>query len=163
MIIVNDRLFSFRKYRAWHKELKKMLYPPGPFDSMTYCRDSEGNHVSYTKTEEISENEAEEVKYSFPAFVTWDGRWYVNGKYQDVVWMQSTGLEIDFDKKEIFEGDILKHNDRIGIVRYESDCGGFILEFEYSKNQHHVLLTCDVAFESEHLGNAYENSNNLFK
>jgi hypothetical protein len=52
---------------------------------------------------------------------------------------------------------VLKHKDRVGVVRYEPDYGGYILEFEWSKNQHHELLNCDVAFESEHLGNIYQN------
>lgn len=164
MIHVSDGLFEFRKYRAWHKELGKMLYPPHPFDSMTYCRDSEGNHVNYKEVEDISENEAEEITYNFHAHVTWDGRWYENGKYQDVIWLQFIGLETHDEKKEIFEGDVLKYNGDVskhkgknGVVRYEPDYGGFILEFEYSQHQHHLLLTCDVAFESTHMGNKYEN------
>jgi uncharacterized phage protein (TIGR01671 family) len=154
---ISDSIFKFRKYRAWHKELKTMLYPPHAFDSMLDCRDSEGNHVVQEYEEEINEHENEIVKYNLSAHVTWDGRWYVAGKYQDVVWLQFTGLKTQRDKDEIFEGDFLKHKGRIGVVRYESDYGGYILEFEYSKNQHHELLTCDVAFESEHIGNIYQN------
>jgi len=62
---VNDSIFQFRKYRAWHKELKKMLYPPGVFDSMLSCRDSEGEHVISTKTDMFT--------YNLQAIVTWAG------------------------------------------------------------------------------------------
>lgn len=146
-------MYSFRKYRAWHKEIDKMLYPPGPFDSMLDCRDSKGEHVDIMQK---THGDLSEM-LRLGAHVTWDGRWYVNGKLQDVVWMQYTGLCVERSGKEIFDGDILKHHGRIGFVRYESDSGGYILEFEWHRNQHHELLTCDVAFESEHLGNVYEN------
>jgi hypothetical protein len=96
-------------------------------------------------------------KHILEANVTWDGRWYVAGKYQDVVWLQFTGLKAEKRKDEIYEGDFLRYKGRVGVVRYEPDYGGYILEFEYSQHQHHELLTCDVAFESEHLGNVYQN------
>ena len=143
----------FRKYRAWHKELEIMLYPPNGFDSMTLCRDSAGNHRKIKIENKLDKTEKE---CHLDAHVTWDGRWYIHGHYQDVVWLQYTGLNTQADKKEIFEGDVLKHNGKIGEVVYESDYGGYILEFKWSKNQHHILMTCDVAFESEHLGNIYE-------
>lgn len=140
---------NFRKYRVWHKELNKMLYPPHEFDSMLDCRDSDGNRIVYSQTDMFT--------YHFQASMTWDGRWYMGGKYQDVIWMQYIGLKTKDDIAEIYEGDILKYKGRIGTVRFESDYGGYILEFEWSKDQHHERLNCDVAFESEKLGNVYEN------
>lgn len=160
----NDSIFNFRKYRAWHKDLKVMLYPPHMFDSMLDCRDSEGNHRQIEiELEDWSTGEKTKSLYNMGAHVTWDGRWYIAGKFQDVVWLQFTGLKTQRDKDEIFEGDLLKHKDRLGVVRYEPDYGGYILEFEWSKNQHHELLTCDVAFESQHMGNIYQNSSLITK
>jgi hypothetical protein len=61
----------------------------------------------------------------------------------------------------IFEGNNLKiqlplggfwgnvKQEKIGLVRFEPDYGAFIVEWEYSKNQHHVILDCDIAYESE--------------
>ncbi len=75
----------------------------------------------------------------------------------------------DKNKKDICAGDVLKIKlpaggfwgnvsiEKTGVVRYEPDFGGYIVEWEYSKNQHHELLTCDIAFESEILDNVYEN------
>lgn len=76
---------------------------------------------------------------------------------------------VDKNKKEIYAGDYMKillpdehfwrgqPREKIGIVKYESDYGAFIVEWAHSKNQHHVILNCDVAFEGEVLGNVHEN------
>ena len=42
------------------------------------------------------------------------------------------------------------------VVRWENEKGGFLAEWEYSKNQHYINLTCDVAHCSEVIGNIYE-------
>lgn len=85
---------------------------------------------------------------------------------------QYTGL-LDRNKKKIFEGDILKiqlpmggfwgdvKQEKIGVVEYESDYGGFIVKWEYSKNQHHENLGCDIAFDGEIIGNIFENKSIL--
>lgn len=70
-----------------------------------------------------------------------------------------TGLSNEDGK--IYQGDILKielpcggfwgniKQEKIGKVLYEPECGGFKVEWNYSKNQHHVLLTCDIAIDSK--------------
>ena len=87
-------------YRAWHNGLKKMLYPPGKFDSMILCRDSEGKGVKI---------EIEGKEHPFPADMTFDGRIYILGKYQEVEWMQFTGHR-DKNGTLIFEGDMYLGN-----------------------------------------------------
>lgn len=88
--------------------------------------------------------------------------------------MQYTELE-DKNKIDIYEQDILKvelplggfwgntKKEKIGIVRYEKEYGAYIVQWEYSKHQHHENLTCDIAFTSEVLGNVYENPELLEK
>jgi hypothetical protein len=70
---------------------------------------------------------------------------------------------------EIYDGHILSIKlpmggfwgnvriEKIGTVRYESDYGGWIVQWQYSKNQHHIELNCDIAFECEILGSRFEN------
>lgn len=91
------------RYRCWHKELKTMLYPPMPYDSMTMCRDTWGNHRKTSLKDPITHHIQEHYLY---AHFTWDGRWYVNGSYQDVVWMKSLQIP-DYRNIEIYEGDIV--------------------------------------------------------
>ena len=157
---------DFRQFRAWHKALRIMLYPPSIFDSMTGCRDSNGEHRQIElEHEDWTTGEKTKKMHNLEANMTWDGRWYIQGKYQDVIWMQSLGLKTENNVADIYEGDILKYKDKIGIVRYEPDYGGYILEFKWSKDQHHQLLGCDLACRAEKLGNIHENPDlldNLF-
>jgi hypothetical protein len=58
----------------------------------------------------------------------------------------------------IYEGDILSHDKKIGTVYYNADRAGFVLEWEYSRHeQNYVNLTCDVAYESSNIGNIFKN------
>ena len=78
---------------------------------------------------------------------------------EKVVIQQFTGF-VDTNKKEIYEGDIVIlscYNDlRKCTVVYDQDRGMFILEWEWSKNQHWTILTCDTAMECEVVGNIFE-------
>ena len=86
-----------------------------------------------------------------------------NEGYHDVILesvSQYTG-NITKSGDKIYENDMLEiylplggfwgniKRTEVGIVRYESDYGAFIVEWKYSKNQHHVILNCDIAFESK--------------
>ena len=83
----------------------------------------------------------------------------------DCVAQQHTGLT-DSNDNPIYEGDILMYKTGsipttgvIGQVLYEADEGGYILQWERKgANQHHIILNCDVAFESVIVGNIFEHS-----
>lgn len=66
------------KFRAWHKELKMMLYPPDDFASHTLAVDKNGKTVEFK-----DEGYADIPPVYFPASMLWDGRYYVKGKPYD--------------------------------------------------------------------------------
>lgn len=100
-----------------------MLYPPNKYDSMTWARNSEGNHVKIG--EETCGAKVVETIY-MPANMIWDGRCYVRGYLQDLEFQQFTGIK-DIKGKEIYEGDICQFH-------FGAD-KPFILPITYSENQ----------------------------
>jgi len=84
----------------------------------------------------------------------------------DNIWkyMQWTGLQ-DIESIDIYEGDIVRLNvssqylkeGSTAEVQYLPDYGGYAIVGAYSRNQHHELLTCDVACRCKVIGNIYEN------
>jgi uncharacterized phage protein (TIGR01671 family) len=131
------------KFRAWNKTIKVM-----------YSSDNQNDQQGQLHTLEQFFNAMQVRKKE---------------KNYDIELMQFTGLQ-DKKGKDIYEGDTMHiqlpmggfwgnvKQEKTGTVKYESDYGGYIVEWEYSKNQHHVLLNCDIAFEGEIVGNIYENS-----
>jgi len=152
------------RYRAWHNDLKVMLYPPSDTDSMPYCRNSNGKHVECFSIEYPQSNMS-----LFSSNVTWDGRYYMNGELQNVTFLEWTGLKDD-DGLEVYEDDILKWSEYQGwedgrtiegiyIVRWNEDYLRWDL---YDPYQNDSLPMGDTQFD-EVLGNVYESPHLLPK
>ncbi len=62
---------------------------------------------------------------------------------------QYTGL-LDKNGKEIYEGDIVKWSDKIYKIEWHDRMAGFVM-------QHNLIERPDIEFESEIIGNIYEN------
>ena len=118
-------------FRAWDKDNKKMIYPPGPCDS------------------DLG-----------PYSVTFDGRTYIDGRYQDLIYMPWTGL-ITQEADYIYEGDILGGQWNCGYILFCEECKSL---------QYHVFNEClacsgdfhwdDIVDDDgtfEIIGNIYEN------
>lgn len=117
-------------FRAWDKKNKKMIYPPG-------CYESNPGPT-----------------------VTFDGRCYIEGKYQDLIYLPWTGL-IDKDAEYIYEGDLLGGVYDGGAILYCDECKTLTYQtsdmcFACEGEVHwYELIEEDGALEV--LGNIYEN------
>jgi hypothetical protein len=88
-----------------------------------------------------------------------DTHWQLgkNAWDEPYVIQQYTGLK-DKNNKEIYEGDIVTyHVYNLAEIRYETDRGGYIIEWQWSKNQHSHDLNCDSAMVCKIIGNIFEN------
>jgi hypothetical protein len=116
--------------RAWDKKNNKMIYPPSP------CSSNPGPGI------------------------TLDGRMYINGVYQDLVYLPWTGL-IDRDAEYIYEGDILGGHFEGGWIEYCETCKNFQYHLGYGCSacegdvHWYELVEDDGALEV--VGNIYEN------
>lgn len=115
------------KFRIWHKELKKMLYPPNDMDSMPYLRDSAGNHVYIPQGGKIRENGPTPM-YPLINNITTDGLYYVDGILQDIV-LQQLVLTLD-DGTEVYEGDIVSYQDEPGYFDIGADGDFLVIEWD---------------------------------
>ena len=76
---------------------------------------------------------------------------------QELIPMQYTGFK-DKNRVEIYEGDRIRYNREEYVIRWDDDRGCYLYERPvWSKDQHGWQLTCDIAWESEVIGNIYEN------
>lgn len=117
-------------FRAWDKKNKKMIYPPSCYDS-----------------------------YAGPT-VTFDGRTYIEGVFQDLVYLPWTGL-IDSDGEYIYEGDILGDSFEGGWIEYCETCKNLQYRLGYGcsacEGDVHWYELVEEDGNLIVLGNTYEN------
>lgn len=89
-------------FRAWDNKNQKMIYPPSCIDSF------------------------------LGPTVTFDGRTYIEGRYQDLIYMPWTGL-IDKNAEYIYEGDLLGGSFEGGYIKFCEECKNL---------QYHVAGDC---------------------
>lgn len=131
------------KFKAWD-EVEKVMLVPNQFSSFHGCDSSDGQT-----------NRRDKI-----AMMTWDGLCYREGEPQRFIMLPFTGLKTSQGRVvEIYESDLLKYKDKLWKVEYWEDYAGFMLvrnAFEFGENKR-IRLSCDVAFESDVLGNYYVN------
>jgi len=144
------------KFRAWHNELKVMLYPPNNFDSMPYCRP----HTKVMVVDSIHETSYES---HLCAVIDWTGHWFHHGKLQDAILMQFTGLK-DKNGVEIYEGDIvswgkppIELEERIAEVKINLDIQFDCKNISYPYVFHYgSFIYADTEKHLTVIGNIYE-------
>ena len=118
-----------QRYRAWHRELGRMML---------------------IKNMWFQDGSVEELELNDTVMND-----YITAYPDEIELMQSTGL-FDKNNKEIFEGDILGTKDGLldGIVEYRTDLGMWTNSLIRYNNFERL---CSVASDREILGNIYEN------
>lgn len=122
------------KFRAWHKELGRMML----IEIMYFF---------------FFDNELEELELNDPVMND-----HISVYPDKIVLMQSTGLK-DKNGKEIFEGDIVNYKGRKAIIKWHGSYASFIYRFVDELNKRSAewyplylaYLKCEV------IGNIYEN------
>lgn len=76
-----------------------------------------------------------------------------NPKYWDAIYMQYTGLKAN--GKEIYEGDILRANDEVGVVEWDNY--RWFISWKKYENGHPDLQLGRYNTDLEIIGNIYEN------
>lgn len=129
-----------------------------------------GDYYTYQSRHIISKEIVEN-----PTFQDSSGGWVFE---QDEIIPNSVGIYIGLKDKngvDVFVGDILKINlplseflgepkkEKIGVIVFEPEQGGFIIEWEYSKNQHYINVNCDIINDGEVIGNIIDNPKILKK
>lgn len=129
-------------FRAWHNDLKRMLYAPNPVDSMICIRMDSKNGPHWKINGEM-----------VSAHMTWDGRLYVNGVSQNLTWLQCTGVQ-DIQGKDIYEGDLIINSDmdKAQQVKFEIGAFGIYLD-EFTFEPLMNINECDNVI----IGNIYQN------
>jgi uncharacterized phage protein (TIGR01671 family) len=115
--------------------------------------------VSYITNEHLSPPSAQDPL----------GDWEVNNYEVDPKTVcQFTG-SITHNDEKIYEDDITKielplggfwgniKQEKIGVVKFNEELGSYVVEWGYSKHQHHELFSKDIIYKSTKLGNIHDN------
>lgn len=148
------------RFRGWHLYLRVMLYPPFPWDSMLDARPHTKITIQHPITafskmrqegEVPKENDYTCEERNIPATMTWDGRLYINGNLQHIVFQQSTGKR-DKNGKEIWEGDIIKTSWELNWVGKQE-----LINSIYWSEKSLSFIGFQEIGDIEVIGNIYEN------